>query len=164
MVERSLDGGQNINLGIKRNFDRVITTLLIEDNLGDIRLTQEALKESKMKISLHVVRDGVEGYNYLKKREQYYNTESPDLVILDLNLPKKDGRELLSDIKKDPILKLIPIVVLTTSTEEKDILQMYGLHANCYIPKPLDFDQFSEIVKTISNFWFTIVKLPKLAN
>jgi two-component system response regulator len=137
-----------------------IDILLIEDNPGDIRLTKEALKESKMKVNLHVVMDGVEGCDFLKKKENFVNAPTPDLIILDLNLPKKDGREVLRLIKLDKSLLVIPVIVLTTSSSEQDVLKSYGLHANCYVTKPLDFDSFVEIVKKIGDFWFTIVKLP----
>ena len=138
----------------------MIDILLIEDNPGDIRLTREALNESKMKVNLHVVMDGVEGCNFLKKKKKFADVPTPDLIILDLNLPKKDGRELLREIKQDKSLMVIPVVVLTTSFSEQDILESYGLHANCYVTKPLDFESFVEIVKKIGDFWFTIVKLP----
>lgn len=137
-----------------------VNILLVEDNLGDIRLTQEALKEDKLKINLHVVMDGVEALSYLHKEGKYANEPTPDLVLLDLNLPKKDGREVLKEIKEDPKLKLIPVAVLTISKSEQDIIQAYKLQANCFITKPIDLNKFIEVVKSIENFWFTVVRLP----
>lgn len=137
-----------------------IEILLVEDSPGDVRLTKEALKESKLKNNLHVVNDGAEAMNFLYKKGNYADTPRPDLILLDLNLPKKDGREVLAEIKADENLKFIPVVVLTVSKSEEDIHRSYGLHANCYIVKPIDFGQFITVVKAIENFWFTIVKLP----
>jgi len=137
-----------------------IEILLIEDNEGDVRLVQEALKEGKLQNRLFVVRDGVEGMDYLLKIRKYRDAARPDLVLLDLNLPKKDGYEVLAEIKKHKELKRIPVVILTTSSAETDILKTYNLHANCYIIKPLDLDQFIQVVKSIEDFWLTIVKLP----
>jgi chemotaxis family two-component system response regulator Rcp1 len=137
-----------------------VEILLVEDNPGDVRLTQEALKESKVTNNLSVAEDGVEALAFLKQEGQYANAPRPDLLLLDLNLPKKDGRELLEEIKADDNLKRIPVVVLTTSKAEEDILRMYDQHANCYITKPIDFDQFIDVVKSIEDFWLTIVKLP----
>lgn len=134
--------------------------LLVEDNLGDIRLTQEALKEYKIVVNLHVVMDGVEAMNFLHKVDKYENEPTPDLILLDLNLPKKDGRQVLKEIKEDPLLKLIPVVVLTISKADQDIIQAYKLQANCYITKPLDLNKFIEVVKELENFWLSIVKLP----
>lgn len=139
---------------------RAIEILLVEDSLGDIRLTQEALNDSKLKNNLHIVRDGVEALRYLRHENEYKQETRPDIILLDLNLPRKDGREVLAEIKQDEILKRIPVVVLTTSDDEKDILTSYNLHANCYITKPVDLDRFVEIVKTIEGFWFQIVTLP----
>lgn len=139
---------------------RPIEILLVEDSPGDVRLTKEGIKESKMKNNLHVVGDGVEAMAFLRKKGKYANMPRPDLILLDLNLPKKDGREVLAEIKSDEDLKHIPVVVLTISKAEEDILRAYGLHANCYIVKPIDFDQFIKVVKSIEDFWFTIVKLP----
>jgi chemotaxis family two-component system response regulator Rcp1 len=139
---------------------RPIEVLLVEDNAGDIRLTEEALKEGKMIVNLTVARDGVEAMEYLNRRNGHANAVRPDLMLLDLNLPKKDGRQVLEEIKSDPDLKCIPVVVLTTSEAESDILTTYGLHANCYITKPVDMDRFVEIVQRLEEFWFTIVKLP----
>ena len=140
--------------------DRPVEILLVEDNEADIRLTKEGMKEAKIKNNLHVVRDGEEAMNFLQKREPYRDAVTPDLILMDLNLPKKDGRELLKEIKNDEILAPIPVVVLTTSEAEKDIIKSYKLHANCYVTKPMGLDQFVEVIKAIENFWLTIVKLP----
>lgn len=137
-----------------------IDILLVEDNPGDIRLTQEALKESKMRNRLNIVYDGVEAMDFLRRKAPYENAPRPDIILLDLNLPRKDGRAVLEEIKADTDLRRIPVVILTTSDDEHDILRSYDLHANCYITKPLDLNQFAAIVKTIENFWFQIVKLP----
>jgi len=137
-----------------------IEILLVEDNPADVRLTQEALKEEKLHNNLSVVNDGVEALAFLRREGEYANVVRPDLILLDLNLPRKDGREVLKEIKNDPDLKAIPVVVLTISEAEKDILISYNLHANCYITKPLDLNQFSKVVKSIQDFWLTIVKLP----
>ena len=138
--------------------------LLVEDNPGDSRLAKEALKESKLKNNLYVAEDGVEAMNFLYKTGKYSKMPRPDLVILDLNLPKKDGREVLAEIKNDDNLKRIPVVILTISKAEEDILKTYNLHANCYVTKPLDLDQFMKVVKSIEDFWLTIVKLPNGKN
>jgi chemotaxis family two-component system response regulator Rcp1 len=137
-----------------------VEILLVEDNPGDVRLTQEALKESKVTNNLSVAEDGVEALAFLKREGKYADVPRPDLLLLDLNLPKKDGRELLEEIKADENLRRIPVVVLTTSKAEEDILRMYDQHANCYITKPIDFDQFIDVIKSIEDFWLTIVKLP----
>jgi two-component system, chemotaxis family, response regulator Rcp1 len=137
-----------------------IEILLVEDNPADVRLTMEALREEKIHNNLSVVNDGVEAMAYLRREGTYANAMRPDLILLDLNLPKKDGREVLGEIKNDKNLKCIPVVVLTVSNAEADILKTYNLHANCYITKPLDLEQFSKVVKTIQDFWLTIVKLP----
>ena len=139
-----------------------IEILLVEDNPADVRLTQEALKEAKVRNNLHVVEDGVAAMEFLQREGQYANVGRPDLILLDLNLPKKDGREVLEEIKQDPSLKRIPVVVLTTSQAEEDILRTYDLHANCYVTKPVDLDQFITIVRSIEDFWLTIVKLPNV--
>ncbi|MDQ7825132.1 MAG: response regulator [Candidatus Eremiobacteraeota bacterium] len=139
---------------------RPIEILLVEDNAGDADLTREALDTSKMHNRLHVVTDGVEAMDFLHRRGKHGGAPRPDLVLLDLNLPKKDGREVLAEIKADNDLKCIPVVILTTSREEQDVLKSYNLHANCYISKPIDFAQFMVIVKSIEDFWFTIVRLP----
>ena len=137
-----------------------VEILLVEDNPADIRLTKEALKESKIYNNLHIVMDGIEAMKFLKNQEKYKNEPKPDLIILDLNLPKKSGKEVLEDIKKIDNLKRIPVVVLSMSSAEEDILDSYDLHANCYISKPLDLKQFEKVVKSIEQFWFSIVKLP----
>ncbi|MCK4543058.1 MAG: response regulator [Spirochaetales bacterium] len=138
-----------------------IEILLVEDNPGDIRLIEEVLKEGKMRINMYVARDGVEAMASLRKKEKYADLPRPDLILLDLNLPKKDGREVLEEIKMDQKLKHIPVVVLTTSKAEQDVLKSYDLHANCYITKPVDLDQFINVIKSIEDFWLTIVKLPQ---
>jgi two-component system response regulator len=138
----------------------VIEILLIEDNPGDVRLTREALKDMKLKNALHVVPDGVEAMAFLRREGDYASAPRPDIILLDLNLPRKDGREVLEEIKQDEVLKRIPVVVLTTSDDESDILASYNLHANCYITKPVDMRRFIAIVQNIENFWFSIVKLP----
>ena len=139
-----------------------VDILLIEDNPGDVRLTREALKEAKLAINLKVANDGLEAMKMLHQEGEYANLPLPDLVLLDLNMPKMDGREVLHQIKTDENLKRIPVVVLTTSAADKDVLQAYGQHANCYITKPVELDQFMEIVKSIEDFWLTVVKLPKV--
>lgn len=140
--------------------DRPIEILLVEDNAGDARLTQEALKEGKVRNNLYVARDGVEALAFLRKGDGYAGVPRPDLVLLDLNLPRKDGREVLAEMKQDPSLRTIPVVVLTTSEAEQDILRTYQLNANCYITKPVDLDKFITIVRSIEDFWLTIVQLP----
>ncbi|PSB64417.1 response regulator [Chroococcidiopsis cubana CCALA 043] len=137
-----------------------IEILLVEDDSGNVQLTKLALEESKMSVNLHVVEDGVEALALLRKEGKYASTKHPDIILLDLNLPKKDGREVLAEIKADPNLKRIPVIVLTASQAETDILNAYNLNANCYIIKPVDFDRFVKIVQSIENFWFTIVRLP----
>ena len=137
-----------------------IEILLVEDNAGDIRLTKEALKEGKVLNKLTVVQDGVEALLCLRQQGQYAQARRPDLILLDLNLPKKDGREVLQEIKNDESLKLIPVVILTTSQDEQDVLKTYGLHANCYITKPVELEQFITVVKAIEDFWLGIVVLP----
>ena len=139
---------------------RPIEILLVEDNPGDVRLTQEALGEAKVRNNLAVARDGVEALSYLRQETPFEEATRPDLVLLDLNLPRKDGREVLAEIKADPSLRRLPVVVLTTSSAEKDVLESYNLYANCYITKPVDLDQFVGIVSSIEDFWLTIVKLP----
>ncbi len=137
-----------------------INILLVEDNPGDVRLTVEALKEGRVRNQLSVVSDGVEALAFLRNQVPYTDAPRPDLMLLDLNLPKKDGREVLAEIKDDPNLRCIPVVVLTTSEAESDVLKSYALHANCYIKKPVDLDQFINVIGTIEDFWLTIVKLP----
>lgn len=140
--------------------NKAIEILLVEDNPGDIELTRIALEDNKMSVNLNVAEDGVEALKFLKKQGQYQGAPHPDLILLDLNLPRKDGREVLAEMKADPILKRIPVVILTTSQAEEDVLKAYNLSANCYITKPVDLDRFVKIVRSIENFWFTIVKLP----
>lgn len=137
-----------------------IEILLVEDNPGDVRLTEEALKESKIAVNMRVASDGLDALAMLRREGDYRELPLPDLILLDLNMPRMDGRELLHQIKSDEKLMRIPVVVLTTSAAEKDILQAYGLHANCYITKPVEFEQFMEIIKSIEGFWLTVVKLP----
>lgn len=137
-----------------------INILLVEDNPGDVVLTREALDDAKVRNELNVVGDGVEALEYLRRQGPHTGAPRPDLILLDLNLPRKDGREVLAEIKQDPDLKRIPVVVLTTSKAEEDILRSYDLHANCYVTKPVDLNQFLSIVKTIEDFWLTVVKLP----
>jgi chemotaxis family two-component system response regulator Rcp1 len=139
---------------------RPIDILLVEDNPGDIRLTQEAFKDGKINNKLNVVMDGEEAILYLKKLGQYAEATTPDIILLDLNLPKKDGREVLAEIKDDPGIKCIPVIILTTSAAQSDIMNTYSNHANCYIMKPVDFNQFITVIRTIEDFWLSIVKLP----
>jgi chemotaxis family two-component system response regulator Rcp1 len=140
--------------------ERSIKILLVEDNPSDVRLIQEAFKEVKLRNCLNVVGDGEQGWAFLKREGIYQDSPHPDLILLDLNLPKMDGRELLEQIKKCPELRSIPVVVLTSSKAEEDIIRSYDLHANCYITKPVDLDQFIRIVQSIEEFWLTIVRLP----
>jgi CheY-like chemotaxis protein len=142
------------------NGTKPVEILLIEDNVGDARLAQEALRDAKVRNHLSWVADGVEGIAFLRREGSYAKAPRPDLILLDLNLPRKDGREVLSEIKSDDKFKRIPVVILTTSQAEEDILRAYHLNANCYISKPVDLDQFMKVVKTIEDFWLTIVKLP----
>jgi len=137
-----------------------IEILLVEDNPGDADLARDALEHSKVRNDVHVVQDGVAAMDFLRRTGKYADAVRPDLILLDLNLPKKDGREVLAEIKADEELKRIPVVILTTSRAEKDVLKTYNLHANCYITKPFELTQFVNVVKSIEDFWFTIVKLP----
>jgi chemotaxis family two-component system response regulator Rcp1 len=137
-----------------------LEVLLVEDSPGDVRLTQEALKDAKVNINLRVVRDGIEAMAFLMREGEYTTAPRPDLILLDLNLPRKDGREVLKEIKENPELKSIPVVILTTSASEADILRSYLLHANCYITKPVNLEGFLTVVKSIDSFWLSIVKLP----
>jgi len=139
---------------------KLVDILIVEDNSGDARLIREVLNDSRMFNSLYLVRDGVEAMEFLRKNGRYKDMPKPDLIILDLNLPKKDGREVLSEIKGDEALKHIPVVVMTISQAEEDILRSYNLHANCYVTKPIDLAQFIKVIKSIEDFWFSIVKLP----
>ena len=145
---------------ISSAISKPIEILLAEDNPGDVRLTREALKEGKVLNKLHVVEDGMEAVEFLNREGRYADMPRPELILLDLNLPKKDGREVLAEIKTDEELRRIPVVVLTTSRSEEDVLKSYDLNANCYITKPVDLDQFISVVKSINEFWLTIVKLP----
>ncbi|MAT54593.1 MAG: response regulator [Bacteroidetes bacterium] len=144
-----------------QNF-RPVNILLIEDNPGDVRLAQEAFKEGKYNVNLEVVMDGLEALKFLHKETPYQDVITPDLILLDLNLPKKDGREVLQEVKSDPDLKCIPIVVLTTSNAQQDILKSYNLHVNSYINKPVDFDKFFDIIQTIEEFWVHTAILPTM--
>jgi chemotaxis family two-component system response regulator Rcp1 len=137
-----------------------IHILLIEDNPGDVRLAIETFKDAKIHNQVNVVPDGVEAMAYLRKQGKYANATRPDVILLDLNMPRKDGREVLKEVKEDPDLRRIPVVILTMSQAEQDILKSYDLHANCYISKPVDLTQFNKVVQSIENFWFMIVKLP----
>jgi len=139
---------------------RAIEILLVEDNPGDARLTQEALREGKIRNNLHHAGDGVEALAFLRREGEHAKAPMPDLVLLDLNLPRKDGREVLAEMKQDPRLRKIPVVVLTTSEAENDIVRSYELHANCYITKPVGLEQFISIVRQIESFWLAVVTLP----
>ena len=141
-------------------FGKPIEILLVDDNPGDVRLAIEALKDSKINNHVSVTQDGVEAIAFLQRQGKYADAPRPDLILLDLNMPKKDGREVLKEIKEDPDLRRIPVVILTISQAEEDILKAYNLHANCFITKPVDLIQFNKVVQSIEEFWFTIVKLP----
>ena len=140
--------------------NKPIEILLVEDNEGDARLAQEALKDSKVTNIIHHVHDGIEAMDFLHHKGKYKDAVRPDLILLDLNLPRKDGREVLTEIKNDDNLKMIPVVILTISSNEQDILKTYNLYVNCFITKPLDFEQFLIVVHSIEDFWLTIVSLP----
>ena len=139
---------------------QLVEILLVEDNAGDVRLTREALKEGRIRNRLHVVSDGEHALRFLRRQDEYADAPRPDLILLDLNLPRLDGREVLTDIKNDPRLKQIPVVVLTSSRAEKDLLSAYDQHANCFITKPVGFEDFMEVVRSIESFWLSIVVLP----
>lgn len=139
---------------------KFVEILLVEDNPGDVELTREAFAESHIINNLHVVKDGVEAMDFLLKKGAYASAPRPDLVLLDLNLPKKNGHEVLIEIKENPGLKMIPVVVLTTSDNDEDIVRSYSHYANCYVSKPLDFEQFLKVVQAVEGYWFSIVKLP----
>lgn len=141
-----------------------IHILLVDDNEGDILLTREALEDARIINKISIANDGVEAISFLKKEPPYRGTEMPDIILLDINLPKMDGTEVLSIIKNDPDLKRIPVIMLTTSSSEKDILASYDNYANCYITKPVDLERFMDVVRTIEDFWISIVKLPKIAS
>ena len=147
-------------MGQDGNWVKPIEILLVEDNPGDVRLTQEALKEGKVRNNLRVAWNGVEALSCLRGEGEYASAVRPDLILMDLNLPLKDGREVLQEIKSDPSLRRIPVVILTTSQAEEDILRAYDLHVNCYITKPVDLDQFIRIVRSIEDFWLSVVRLP----
>lgn len=142
------------------NSDKQVEILLVEDNPGDVRLTLEALKAGKINNKVNVITDGEKAVDYLKRRNGFENRPLPDIILLDLNLPKLSGREVLAIIKEDNDLKHIPVIVLTTSKAEEDVLKSYQHHANCFITKPVDFEQFSVVIKKIEDFWFSIVKIP----
>ncbi|MDF2645831.1 MAG: response regulator [Paenibacillus sp.] len=146
---------------IENKLSQNVEILLVEDNPGDIRLIVEVLKEGKINNNLSVVEDGEEALAYLKREGSYQEAIVPDIILLDLNLPKINGTEVLAEIKKDPLLKYIPVIILTTSEAEQDILRAYDLHANCYITKPVNLEQFLAVVRSIENFWLTLVKLPR---
>jgi CheY-like chemotaxis protein len=137
-----------------------VDILLVEDNPGDVRLTKEALRDAKVLNEIYVAKDGVEAMEFLNKKGSFKEAPIPDMILLDLNLPRKDGREVLAEIKKDPKLKHIPVIILTTSKADEDIVKSYNLHANAYITKPVDLNRFVEIIHALEEFWFTIVKLP----
>ena len=145
---------------VERMASAPVEILLVEDNPADVRLTQEALKEGKVYNNLHWAKDGVEALDFLHHQGRFAGAPRPDIILLDLNLPKKDGREVLQDIKNDEKLKRIPVVILTTSKAEEDVLKSYNLHANCYVTKPVDLEQFIVVVKSIDMFWLTVVTLP----
>lgn len=145
---------------VSQRVGKPIEILLVEDNPGDVRLTIEALKEGKILNNLFVAKDGIEALDYLRRNSDFGDASTPDLIFLDLNLPRKDGREVLSEIKQDPDLRRIPVVVLTTSDAEQDILRSYDLHANCYVTKPVDLDRFLSVVESITDFWLHVVRLP----
>jgi two-component system, chemotaxis family, response regulator Rcp1 len=138
-----------------------IDILVVEDNPGDARLIEEVLRGNKSNYQLHLVEDGVEAMNFLHREGKFSNSPRPDLILLDLNLPKKDGREVLAEIKTDLRFKMIPVVIMTTSQAEEDIIKAYSLHANCFVTKPLELDQFNKTIKSIVEFWYALVKLPR---
>jgi CheY-like chemotaxis protein len=142
------------------NNDQPIEILLVEDNPGDVRLTLEVMKDARVRNHMSMVKDGVEALAFLRREGDFADAPRPDLILLDLNLPKKDGMEVLADIKADPTLRRIPVVVLTVSKDEEDILKSYDLYANCYVTKPINMEQFIAVVRSIEDFWLTIVKLP----
>jgi chemotaxis family two-component system response regulator Rcp1 len=147
-------------LGVQTSNTRPVDILLVEDNVKDVRLAEETLKDSKIRNNLHHVEDGVEAMRFLRRQGGYAHAPHPDLILLDLNLPRKDGREVLAEVKEDPKLRLIPVVVMTSSEAERDLIRSYGLYANAYVVKPVDLDGFTQVVQKLKNFWLTIVKLP----
>ncbi|MDG4555758.1 MAG: response regulator [Candidatus Competibacter sp.] len=153
-----------MNADFSKNSGRPIDILLAEDNPADARLTCEALADGKVANRIHVVDDGIKAMAFLRRLPPYQDAPCPDIVLLDLNMPRMDGREVLAEIKSDPLLKMLPVVVLTTSQAEEDILRAYQLQANCYVTKPVDLDQLIKVVSNIENFWFSIVRLPSCPN
>lgn len=153
-----------VRMGTTSSLVAPIEILLVEDSPGDVDLAREALESTKVRNTLHVARDGEEAMAFLRRQGAYRDVPRPGLILLDLNLPRKDGREVLSEIKADAELKRIPVVILTISEDEEDVLRSYNLHANCYITKPIDLGQFLKVVKSIEEFWLTIVRLPDLAS
>jgi chemotaxis family two-component system response regulator Rcp1 len=145
---------------LSASYGRAVEILLVEDNPGDVRLTVEALRDSKVRNRIHVVDDGEKALAFLRCEGEYADARRPDLILLDLNLPRKDGREVLAEIKKDPTLQAIPVVILTSSAAEQDVVQAYNLHANCYITKPVDLEQFLRVIRSIEDFWLMVVMLP----
>jgi len=145
---------------VGKNLLRPVEVLLVDDSVDDVELMKEALKDAKINLSLNEAYDGVQAMDFLKRRNGFERAARPDLVLLDLNMPRKDGREVLAEIKGDPALSDIPVVILTTSKSDEDILATYKLHANCYINKPVDFNEFIKVVRSIENFWLTVVMLP----
>lgn len=152
--------GIQAGMGLRGKMVGTVDILLVEDNPGDARLAAEAFKEGTIPTHLHVVQDGIEAMSFLRREAPYEAAPRPDLVLLDLNLPRKDGREVLAEIKEDPLLRRVPVIVLTTSQAETDVSRSYELHANCYIVKPVDFDRFIDVVRGIEDFWCSLVKLP----
>lgn len=145
---------------MKKDLGRSIDILLVEDNAGDVELVREALSDGRVRTDLHVVSDGIQAMRFLRREGEYVNKQRPDLVLLDLNLPRKSGREVLQDMKTDPELQVIPVIVLTSSKSDDDIFQAYFLHANCYVSKPVDFEHFMQVVQSIEDFWLQVVSLP----
>jgi CheY-like chemotaxis protein len=143
-----------------RNADQPVEILLVEDNPGDVRLTLEVLKDARVRNNISMVNDGVAALAFLRQEGEYAGARRPDLILLDLNLPKKNGLEVLAEIKSDPELQFIPVIILTVSGDEEDFVKSYNLHANCCIAKPIDLDQFIKVIRSIEDFWLTIVKLP----
>lgn len=139
-----------------------VDILLVEDNLADIRLTQEVFKDARIRNTINIVTDGEDAMKYLKKKGKFSGAKAPDIVLLDLNLPKKGGKEVLAEIKSDEVLKIIPVIILTTSSDERDILSSYYSYANCYITKPIDLSQFVKVVQAVEEFWLSMVQLPKI--
>jgi chemotaxis family two-component system response regulator Rcp1 len=149
------------NQKVPRQLSRPVEILLVEDNPGDVRLTQEAFKYGRVLVNISVAVDGVEAVDFLKRHGKYADATRPDLILLDLNLPRKNGREVLEEIKADPDLRRIPVIVMTTSKAEQDVDRAYSLNANCYVSKPVDLDEFLNVVRSIEDFWLTIVTLPR---